>query len=318
MENENNYEKIDLALFEHVVTDPLVSEEIAGQSIGFFKDSMKRLFKNKVATICFIFLVVLISMAILVPILSPFDMDKQYYAIMNADFMIENPETGNIHIWGTDRLGRDVFVRAWEGARTSLFIAFVAVTINVIVGVIYGGISGYYGGMLDSIMMRIVEVVSGLPYLMVVILLMQILPKGLWSIVVAYSLVGWTGTARLVRGQVMALKEQEFVIAAQTMGASSMRIILLYLIPNTFSVVVINMTLAIPSAIFTEAFLSYLGLGVAPPACSWGTLANDGITSFQQYPQYLIVPAILISCTMLAFNLFGDALRDALDPKLRR
>lgn len=318
MENGTNYEKIDLALFEHIDTDPLASEEIAGQSIGFFRDSMKRLFKNKVATVCFVFLVVLIAMAIIVPMVSPFDMATQNVLNRDAAFMTVDPKSENLHIWGTDWLGRDLFVRAWEGARTSLLIAFVAVSINIIVGVIYGGISGYFGGTVDNVMMRIVEVISGLPYLMLVILLMQILPRGIWSIVVAYALVGWTGTARLVRGQVMSLKEQEFVIAAKTMGASSMRIILLYLIPNTFSVVVVNMTLAIPSAIFTEAFLSFLGLGVPPPACSWGTLANDGVAVFQQYPQYLLVPAVLISLTMLAFNLFGDALRDALDPKLRR
>lgn len=167
-------------------------------------------------------------------------------------------------------------------------------------------------------MMRVVEVINGIPYLIVVILLMMVLDPGMGAIIVAYSLVGWTGMARLVRGQIVALKEQEFVIAAQAMGAKPSRIIAKHLLPNLLSVVIVNVTLAIPSVIFSEAFLSFIGLGVPIPMSSWGTLANDAILVFRSYPMQLFLPSICICLTMLGFNLLGDALRDAFDPKLRR
>lgn len=167
-------------------------------------------------------------------------------------------------------------------------------------------------------MMRIVEVINGIPYLIIIVLLMMVLPAGLWTIVIAYAVTGWTGMARLVRGQIIQLKEQEFVIAAQALGGGAGRIIARHLVPNTLSVVIINVTLAIPSAIFTEAWLSYLGLGVPVPLSSWGTLAQAGQQAFQTYPLQLVVPAAAICLTMLSFNLLGDGLRDAFDPKLRR
>ena len=186
------------------------------------------------------------------------------------------------------------------------------------VGVVYGGISGYFGGAVDNVMMRILEIISGIPYLIIVMLLMIVMDRGLGSIIIAYSITGWTGMARLVRGQVMALKEQEFLIAAEAMGAKPRRIIARHLVPNILSVIIVNVTLDIPNIIFTEAFLSMLGLGIAPPNSSWGILANDGIAVFQQYPFELVVPALFICVTMLSFNLLGDQLRDAFDPKLRR
>ena len=180
------------------------------------------------------------------------------------------------------------------------------------------GISGYIGGAVDTIMMRIVEIVNGIPYLIVVILLMMVLPKGIFTMVVAYGITGWTGMARLVRGQVLQLKSQEYIVAAEAMGAKSSRIIAKHLIPNALSVIIINVTLAIPSAIFTEAFLSYIGLGVPVPQPSWGVLAQGGQAVFMTYPYQLVVPAVAISLTMLSFNLLGDGLRDAFDPRLRR
>ena len=199
-----------------------------------------------------------------------------------------------------------------------LLAAFAAVAVNLVVGMIYGGISGYFGGLADNIMMRIVEVINGIPYMIIVVLLMMVLPQGIFTMVIAYATTGWTGMARLVRGQCLSLKNQEFVVASEAMGAKAGRIIGKHLLPNALSVIIINVTLAVPSAIFTEAFLSYIGLGVPVPQPSWGMLAQEGASVFQLYPHQLWIPAIAISLTMLSFNLLGDGLRDAFDPRLRR
>lgn len=311
-------DKIEKSRFEWVGPDALESEGIGRPSTSFWKDAMKRLFKNKAAVFCLI-LIGLISLgAIVIPIISPYTISEQHLMYTNVKMGFKDPVNGNTFLFGTDTLGRDLFTRIWSGARTSLFISFTAVFINVIIGIIYGGISGYVGGNVDNIMMRIIEIISGIPYLIVVILLMMVLPSGVMTIVIAYAAVGWTGMARLVRGQIMSLKQQDFVVAAKVMGASSSRIILKHLIPNALSVIIVNITLAIPSAIFTEAFLSFIGLGVPVPHASWGTLANDGIRVFQMYPSQMILPALFISVTMLSFNLLGDGLRDAFDPRLRR
>ena len=219
---------------------------------------------------------------------------------------------------GTDDLGRDLFVRAWKGARVSLLIGLVSAVINVTIGIIYGGIAGYKGGYVDIVMMRIVEIIYSIPALLWIILLMIIMGQGLTTIIVALSISGWGGMARLVRGQVLQLKQTEYVLAAQTLGASSWRIILKHLIPNAMGPIIINLTFQVPDAIFTEAFLSYIGLGVPAPLASWGTLANEGTKVLTIYPYQIVFPAILISVTMLAFNILGDGIRDSLDPKLRK
>ncbi len=318
-------DNIERNKFKWVGPDIESGEAMARKSVTFGRDAMRRLFKNKAAGVCLVIIVLLLLLTILVPFFSPFTMNEQHLTHTNAPmgFVCTNEEqAGVVHLFGTDALGRDIFVRTWEGGRISLMIAFVAVFINFLVGVIYGGISGYMGGLVDNIMMRIVEVINGIPYLMVVILLKMVVgssdPTGIVSLIVAYSAVGWTGMARLVRGQVVALKEQEFVIAAKALGAGSSRIIARHLLPNSLSIIIVEITLAIPSAIFTEAFLSFIGMGVTIPYCSWGSLANDGVTVFQLYPSQLWIPAICISLTMLSFNLFGDGLRDAFDPRLRR
>lgn len=307
-----------MADFEWVGSDASSREAIARPSTSFWQDGMRRLFKNKVAIVCIVVLALIILAAVFVPILSPFTYSEQHVTHSNEGMFFTCPDTGHIHLCGTDDLGRDIFVRLWEGARVSLTIAFVAVLVNCVVGLTYGGISGYFGGWLDNVMMRVVEVINGIPYMIVVILLMMVLDPGMGAIIVAYSLVGWTGMARLVRGQIVALKEQEFVIAAQAMGAKPSRIIAKHLLPNLLSVVIVNVTLAIPSVIFSEAFLSFIGLGVPIPMSSWGTLANDAIIVFRSYPMQLFLPSLCICLTMLGFNLLGDALRDAFDPKLRR
>jgi len=309
---------IDKNSFEWIGANASDSESIGRPSTSYWRDAMHRLSKNKASMICLGFLSIIILLAILVPLLSSFTISEQHYAHTNAPMGLKDPTDGHIHLFGTDTLGRDIFTRIWSGARISLFIAFTAVFANFIIGFIYGGISGYMGGAVDNVLMRIIEIINGIPYLLIVILLMMVLPQGIWTIVIAYALVGWTGMARLVRGQIMSLKQQDYVVAAKVMGAKPSRIIGKHLLPNTLSIVIVNITLAIPSAIFTEAFLSYIGLGVRVPLASWGTLANDGSRVFQMYPSQLIIPAICISLTMLSFNLLGDGLRDALDPKLRR
>ncbi len=220
--------------------------------------------------------------------------------------------------FGSDTLGRDIFVRVLNGARISLFIAFVATTVNLVIGVLYGGISGYMGGRVDAIMMRIVDIIDTVPLILYVILLTVVFEPGLQSIVIALGSVFWDRMARIVRAQVLTLKEQEFILAARTLGASTNRIMIRHLIPNALGPIIVTMTMMIPTAIFTEAFLSFIGLGVTPPIASWGTLANDALAGLRTYSYQLFFPSMAICITMLAFNFLGDGLRDALDPRLRK
>ena len=310
--------KIDKSQFEWVGANAVDSETIARPSTSYWKDAMHRLSKNKAAMVCLFIIVAITLLSFIIPFVSPYNMSEQHLSHTYAPMGYTDSVDGHMHLFGTDSLGRDIFTRVWYGARISLFISFAAVFVNFIIGMIYGGISGYLGGTVDNIMMRIIEIINGIPYLIIVVLLMMVIPPGTMTMVIAYATVGWTGMARLVRGQIMSLKQQDYVVAAKVMGGKPSRIIAKHLLPNTFSVVIVNITLAIPSAIFTEAFLSYIGLGVPVPLASWGTLANEGSRVFQMYPSQLIIPAICISLTMLSFNLLGDGLRDALDPKLRR
>lgn len=314
-------EAIEKKRFIHIGESAHEREAISSYSLTYMQDAMRRLLKNRVAAVCLAIILILTLFSILAPIFSPFDYREQHYGHTNAAMGtvcdMEGTE-GAVHLFGTDKLGRDLFTRIWMGGRVSLTIAIVCAIIDLIIGVIYGGISGYFGKTTDIIMMRILEIINGIPYLIIVILLMMIMPPGMLTIIMAYSLVGWIPMARLVRGQVVALKRQEFVIAAEALGASPARIIARHLLPNTLSVVIVRTTLSIPAVIFTEAYLSYLGLGIQLPMCSWGSLAQAGIENFRLYPNQLIIPAICISLTMLAFNLFGDGLRDAFDPRLRR
>ncbi len=222
------------------------------------------------------------------------------------------------YILGTDNLGRDMFIRILHGGRISLIVGFVAAFVNFIIGVLYGGISGYIGGKTDNIMMRIVDIISAIPTLLYVILLMVVMGNGMMPIIIALSITYWLSMARLVRGQVLGLKEQEFVLAAQSLGAKTDRIMLRHLIPNMMGPIMVSATMQIPSAIFTEAFLSFVGLGVSAPRASWGSLCNDALLTYMTHPYQLFLPAFAISITILAFNLFSDGLRDALDPKQRK
>lgn len=228
-------------------------------------------------------------------------------------------DMSDTYFWfGTDGLGRDLWTRAWEGTKISLYIAFLAAAIDLIVGVAYGGISAYYGGRIDNYMQRFLEILVGIPNLVVVILMIIILEPGIISITIALTITGWIGMARIVRGEVLKLKNQEFVLASQTLGASDSRIITKHLIPNVTGLIIINTMFTIPNAIFFEAFLSFIGLGLQPPETSLGVLINDGFKSLTTYPHMLVFPAILISVIMIAFNVLADGLRDAFDPKARK
>lgn len=224
----------------------------------------------------------------------------------------------NTYLLGTDALGRDLLIRVIFGARISLLIALIATLANFIIGVLYGGFSGFIGGKVDLLMMRIVDIISAIPLTLYVILIMVLLGAGLQSIIIALSSVYWVGMARIVRGQVLALKEQEFILAARTIGTGTIKILLKHLLPNAMGVIVITATMLIPSAIFLEAFLSFIGLGVSAPMASWGTLCSDSLETLRSFPYQLFIPAMAICITMFAFNFLGDGLRDVLDPKLRK
>lgn len=225
--------------------------------------------------------------------------------------------TDEYHWFGTDYLGRDLCTRLFKGARVSLIIAFVSVVTNVIIGVIYGAISGYYGGKVDIVMTHIAEVLDGLPYVVVTILFMLLLGAGITSLILAMCVTGWIGTSRLIRAQFFRFKEREYVLAARTLGVGDIALIFRHILPNCVGPLITRAMIAIPGAIFSESFLAYIGLGIAPPEPSIGILLSDGQNVLLQYPYQTFFPAVLISVLMIAFNMFANGLRDALDPTKR-
>ena len=222
------------------------------------------------------------------------------------------------YLLGTDQLGRDILTRLMYGTRISLMVAFIAALVNMIIGIAYGGISGYLGGRTDAIMMRIVDIISTIPLTLYVILIKMCLDDGLLSIIIALSSVYWVDMARVVRGEMLSLKNQEFVLAARTIGSSTKTILLNHLIPNVMGPILVTVTMLIPSAIFMEAFMSFIGIGIAPPMASLGTMCNDATETLRTNPYQLFLPALVICMIMFAFNFVGDGLRDALDPKLKK
>ncbi|WP_053365705.1 ABC transporter permease [Bacillus sp. FJAT-27245] len=309
--------KIENALFVPVSPEKRIVDPIQRPSLSVWKETAINIMKNKLAVLGMSILVVILFFAIFGPKMVP-------YSASGQDLTNGNMAPGK-HWFGTDDLGRDMWARTWYGARVSLTIGFVAALIDLVLGVTIGGIAGYMAGRskkgdrVDNIIMRVIEVLYGIPYLLIVILLMVIMEPGVISIIIALTVTGWVSMARITRGQILQLKSQEYVMAAEKLGTSHAKIILRHLLPNALGIIIVNLTFTIPQAIFAESFLSFLGLGVQAPFASWGTMANDalGVILSGQWWR-LFFPGFMISLTMFAFNAFGDGLQDALDPRNRK
>jgi oligopeptide transport system permease protein len=299
-------------LFEPVSAEYHDSERIIGPSIGFWKDSWIRLKKNKAALVSLVVIIVLLAMAfVLGPLLTPYTPDEQ-----NISRGYTSPS--GEYWFGTDEFGRDMFARLWEGTRVSLYIAFLAAFLDLAVGVTYGAVSGLLGGRVDSIAQRIIEILVGIPNLVVAILAMVIFDPGILTLSIAIGLTGWVTMARIVRGRVMQLKDQEFTLASRSLGAGKRRLLLKHLLPNSLGPIIITVMFTVPSAVFYEAVLSFIGLGIQVPNASLGALIDAGASEMRFHPYLLLFPATVFSLLMLCFNVFGDGLRDALDPRMRR
>ena len=275
---------------------------------SLWSDAIGRLLKNKAAMVGAIILIFLIGCAILAPVIAPYS-----YSFQDLDLGASPPSSE--HLLGTDILGRDLLSRILYGARISLLVGFVATGVALVIGVSWGIVAGYFGGRVDQVMMRIVDVLYGLPLIIFIILLMVIFGRNLWLLFGAIGAVEWLTMARIVRGQVMSLKNQEFVLAAQAMGVSNLSMFRRHLLPNILGPIAVYATLTIPQVMLLESFLSFLGLGIHPPMSSWGTLIKDGVESMEEFSWLLIYPGITFTITLFALNFFGDGLRDALDPK---
>jgi oligopeptide transport system permease protein len=277
-------------------------------SASLWSDAIYRLTRNKAAMVGGSILIILILCAIAAPWIAPYP-----YAYQDLDLGAAPPSAQ--HILGTDILGRDLFSRILYGARVSLLVGFVATGVALVIGVSWGIVAGFFGGTIDSVMMRIVDILYGLPFIIFVILLMVIFGSNLWLLFGAIGAVEWLTMSRIVRGQVIGLKNQEFVLAAKAMGVSNFSMFRRHLLPNILGPIAVYATLTIPQVMLLESFLSFLGLGIQPPMSSWGTLIKDGVESMEEYSWLLVYPGITFTVTLFALNFFGDGLRDALDPK---
>lgn len=286
-------------------------EHIAAPASSMIADAWARLRKNKAAVVSLGILIVIILLAIFAPVFSKYD-----FAFTDYSNVYSTPTKE--HIFGCDQFGRDLWTRVWMGTRISLMIALVAAVLDLVVGVLYGAISALLGGRVDALMQRIIEILVGIPSLIIVILFLMAFPAGVGTIIAALSITGWVNMARLVRAEILKLKNQEFVMASHVLGSNNLYIIMKDLIPNTVGIIVIQVMFTIPSAIFTEAFLSFIGIGLAEPQASLGVLINGGYQVLQNYPHVLICPAIVIVLIMVCFSILGDGLRDALDPQMRK
>ena len=343
--------QLDLSKWEKASSAEKEQQIIERESVTFFKDGMRRLWKNKVAITCAFLLLFIIAAVIIIPMVYPYTYDQQlgiqgdvpdssYNNLKPMEYgateqaLKDAGEDVFPHLLGTDNLGRDYFIRVVYGTRISLSVGLFASIIVLIIGTLYGSISGYFGGKLDLIMMRIVDIIYSLPDMLMVILFsvvfqqtleplikdtfLEKLGTGMISIFLVFALLYWVSMARLIRGQILTIKQQEYILTAKALGASPARIIRKHLLPNCISVIVISTALQIPNAIFTESFLSFLGLGVSIPMPSLGSLASENLSYIYSDVYRLLVPALTICVIVLSLNLFGDGLRDAFDPKQKK
>ena len=314
--------------------------EMQRESKNFWQDAWAQLKRNKLAVVGMIGLIIIILLALIGPLLSSHDYAEQDVERRNLPAKIPvldqlpflpfdgegaqgvdaYKEAGvKENFWfGTDQLGRDLWSRTWQGAQVSLFIGVVAALLDIFIGVVYGAISGFFGGRIDNVMQRIIEVVASIPTLIVVILFVLIFEPSIWTIILAMAITGWIGMSRVVRGEFLKLKNQEFVLASKTLGASKIKLIFKHILPNTLGVIVVTSMFTVPNAIFFEAFLSFIGIGVPAPRTSLGSLVNEGRAMLLIHPHELFIPALVLSLLILFFYLFSDGLRDAFDPKMRR
>lgn len=307
---ENKLKDMQLTpdLFETLEDSEKNAEKIAYESSSYFQDAWRRFKQNKMAFIGLIFIILMLVACIVIPMISPYSYDGQ-------DMSLQHMGPSMAHIMGTDNFGRDMLVRIMYGGRISLAVGIAAAVISLFVGVIYGGIAGYCGGKVDMILMRIVDAMYSIPDMLYVIMVVVAMGANFTSIVIGVCLTFWMDMARQVRSQVMTLKEQEFSLAAFVLGASKARILFKHLIVNSMGPIIVTVTMIVPRAIFYEAFLGFLGIGIKAPQASWGTLANDAKSLITTYPLEVIWPVLAICLTMLALNFIGDGLGDALDPK---
>lgn len=287
------------------------ADSLPEKGVSYWQDAWIRFQESRLAIFGLIILCLMILFAIIIPYLTS-------HTYFETNLQLKNHAPSTTYWFGTDELGRDLFTRIWWGARISLFVGISAAIIDMAIGVFYGAFAGMVGGRIEELMMRITDILYSLPNLLIVILLMVVMKPGILTILVALTITGWINMARIVRGEILQLKGQDFVMAARMLGASRSRILMRHLIPNAIGSIITTMTFTISTAIFTEAFLSFLGLGVQAPIASWGMMASDGLSALRYYPWRLFFPAAFISITMLALNLLGDGIRDAFDPRLRR
>jgi oligopeptide transport system permease protein len=287
------------------------AQPISRASRTFWQDAWSKLLRNPIGMIGLVTVLLLTVVAVFGPMISHASYSDQN---LSGTFLPSSAE----HPFGTDKLGRDVFIRVLYGARISLGVGFAATVISLLIGVIYGATAGYNGGRVDNVMMRFVDIVSAVPELLYMILLTQIFQPGLTTILIVISATQWLNMARIVRGEVLTLKEREYVLAARTMGTRPFTIILRHLIPNAMGPILVTLTVGIPQAIFFESFLSFIGLGVSAPMASWGVMASESLSSLRSYPHLLFYPAAAIGITLLAFQFLGQGMRDALDPRVQQ
>lgn len=314
-ENQNNtmVQEAPLTddLFERIGTEGLLGEDIGKQSLTYWADVWRRFRSNKMALLGLILLVLVICLLFAGPMMS----GKDYQFINTA---VKNQGPSSEYWFGTDDMGRDLFTRVCVGGRVSIYIGLACTCVMFVVGSLVGALAGLKGGWVDDLIMRICELIGNLPYLIIVVILSMVMGRSMFSLVFAMSLTSWVGTTRMVRGQILQIKEMDYVQAAKALGANTKRIILKHLLPNTLGIIMVDVTMSVPGFIFSESFLSYIGLGIRPPETSWGALASAGQQQLMFYPYQLFFPCLLIVITILSFHLIGDGLSDALDPKLRQ